>query len=47
MKRVKKATAIKYESGYDAPIVTAAGMGYIADEILKMAQESKVAISSK
>ncbi len=44
MKRVKKATAIKYESGYDAPIVTAAGMGYIADEILKMAQESKVAI---
>jgi len=44
MKWVKKATAIKYESGYDAPIVTAAGMGYIADEILKTAEESKVAI---
>ncbi len=44
MKKVKKATAIKYEQGYDAPIVTAAGMGYIADEILKTAKESKVAI---
>ncbi|MCB2292865.1 EscU/YscU/HrcU family type III secretion system export apparatus switch protein [Clostridium algoriphilum] len=44
MKRVKKATAIKYDKGYDAPIVTAAGMGYIADEILKTAEESKVAI---
>lgn len=44
MKRVKKATAIRYENGYDAPIVTAAGMGYIADEIVKTARESKVAI---
>lgn len=44
MKKVKKATAIKYEQGYDVPIVTAAGMGYIADEILKTAKESKVAI---
>jgi len=44
MKKIKKATAIKYEKGYDVPIVTAAGMGYIADEILKMAEESKVPI---
>jgi flagellar biosynthesis protein len=44
MKKVKKATAIKYEKGYDAPIVTAAGIGYIADKILKTAKESKVAI---
>jgi len=44
MKKIKKATAIKYESGYDVPIVTAAGMGYIADEIIKTAEESKVPI---
>ncbi|MGV8984645.1 EscU/YscU/HrcU family type III secretion system export apparatus switch protein [Clostridium sp.] len=44
MKKVKKAAAIKYEQGYDVPIVTAAGMGYIADNIMKKAQESKVAI---
>ena len=30
--------------GYDVPIVTAAGMGYIADKILQKAEESKVAI---
>jgi len=44
MKKIKKATAIKYEKGYDVPIVTAAGMGYIADEIIKTAEESKVPI---
>lgn len=44
MKKVKKAAAIKYEQGYDVPIVTAAGMGYIADKIMKKAEESKVAI---
>ncbi|MCB2290478.1 EscU/YscU/HrcU family type III secretion system export apparatus switch protein [Clostridium sp. CS001] len=44
MKKVKKAAAIKYEQGYDVPIVTAAGMGYIADKILQKAKENKVAI---
>ncbi|MCJ7689488.1 MAG: EscU/YscU/HrcU family type III secretion system export apparatus switch protein [Clostridiaceae bacterium] len=44
MKKLKKAAAIKYEKGYDVPIVTAAGIGYIADEILQKAEESKVAI---
>lgn len=44
MKKVKKAAAIKYEQGYDVPIVTAAGMGYIADKILQKAEESKVTI---
>jgi len=44
MKKIKKATAIKYEQGYDVPIITAAGMGYIADKILEKAKESKVAI---
>ena len=44
MKKVRKASAIKYEKGYEVPIVTAAGMGYIADKILQKAEESKVAI---
>ena len=44
MKKVKKAAAIKYEQGYDVPIVTAAGMGHIADKILLKAEENKVAI---
>jgi len=44
MKKIKKATAIKYEQGYDVPIITAAGMGYIADKILEKAKENKVAI---
>jgi flagellar biosynthesis protein len=44
MKKIKKATAIKYEQGYDVPIITAAGMGHIADKILEKAKENKVAI---
>jgi flagellar biosynthesis protein len=44
MKRIKKAAAIKYEQGYDVPIVTAAGMGYIADKILQKAEDNKVTI---
>ncbi|MGH4118298.1 EscU/YscU/HrcU family type III secretion system export apparatus switch protein [Clostridium sp.] len=44
MKKLKKAAAIKYAKGYDVPIVTAAGIGYIADKILQKAEESKVAI---
>ena len=44
MKKVKKAAAIKYEQGYDVPIVTAAGMGHIADKILQKAEESKVTV---
>ncbi len=44
MKKIRKAAAIKYEQGYDVPMVTAAGMGYIADKILEKAEESKVAI---
>jgi len=27
--KVKKAAAVKYEKGYDVPIVTAAGMGIL------------------
>lgn len=44
MKERKKAAALKYEQGYEAPIVTAAGMGHIADKILEKAEESDVPV---
>lgn len=44
MKDRKKAVALKYEKGYDAPVVTAAGMGYIADKIVEKAQEEDVPV---
>lgn len=44
MKNAKKAAALKYENNYDTPIVTAAGMGAIADNIVKKAEESKVPV---
>ena len=44
MKERKRAAALKYKKGYDAPVVTAAGMGYIADKIIEKAKENKVAI---
>ncbi|HEY5562036.1 MAG TPA: EscU/YscU/HrcU family type III secretion system export apparatus switch protein [Clostridiaceae bacterium] len=44
MKKVKKAVALSYEKSYSAPIVTAAGMGYVAEKILKTAEENKVPV---
>lgn len=44
MSQRKKAAALKYEFNSDAPIVTAAGMGHIADRILEKAEESEVPI---
>jgi flagellar biosynthesis protein len=44
MKNIKKAAALKYEDNYETPIVTAAGMGIVADNIIKKAEESKVPI---
>lgn len=44
MKKVRKAAALKYEQSYDAPVVTAAGMGYIADKILEKAEENNVPV---
>jgi len=44
MKKVKKAVALSYENGYSAPMITAAGMGYVAERILKAAQENKVPV---
>lgn len=40
----KKAAALRYEQGYDAPIVTAAGMGLVADKILEIAKANDVPI---
>lgn len=44
MNKNKKAAAIKYEENYTAPIVTASGMGYIADKIIEKAGENNVPI---
>lgn len=43
MKR-KKAAALKYEKGYDSPIVTALGFGHVADAIIEKAKESEVPV---
>lgn len=44
MSQRKKAAALKYEFNSDAPIVTAAGMGHIADRIIEKAEENDVPI---
>lgn len=44
MKIIKKAAALKYDKGYEAPMVTAAGMGYIADKIIEKAVENDVPV---
>lgn len=42
--KLKKAAALKYEQGYEAPIVTAAGKGQIADRIIETAKKSDVPV---
>lgn len=44
MKQRRKAAALRYEENFDAPVVTAAGMGHIADKIIERADENKVPI---
>lgn len=44
MKNIKKAAALKYDNSYEAPMVTAAGMGVIADKILEKAEENNVPV---
>lgn len=44
MRKGKKAAALKYEKGYEAPIVTAAGIGVVAEKIIEKANESEVPI---
>jgi len=43
-KPLKKAAAVKYETGDNAPTVIAKGKGLIADNILEKAQESNVPV---
>lgn len=40
----KKAVSLKYEENYEAPIVTAAGMGQIAEKIIETAKDNDVSI---
>lgn len=43
MKR-KKAVALNYDFGSSAPVVTATGMGQIADKIIEKAEENDVPV---
>ena len=44
MKGKKKAAALRYEENLTAPVVTASGMGFIADKIIEKAEENEVPI---
>lgn len=44
MGKNRKAASLKYGEGYLAPVVTAAGMGYIADKIIEAAKENNVPV---
>lgn len=44
MTQRKKAAALKYELNSDAPVITASGMGHIADKIIQRAEENEVPI---
>lgn len=44
MKSRKKAIALKYEQNLSTPVVTASGMGYIADKILEKAEDNSVPV---
>jgi len=40
----KTAVALSYEKGNKAPVVVASGAGYLADKIIKTAEESDVPV---
>ena len=44
MKQRRKAAALKYEMNFEAPVVTAAGMGVIADRIIEKAKDADVPV---
>lgn len=44
MQQRRKAAALKYEENYEAPVVTAAGMGQIAENIIERAEAKDVPI---
>ena len=41
---VKKAVALKYEDGQNAPMIVASGMGYMAEKIVEIAGENGVPV---
>lgn len=44
MDKRRKAAALEYETSYEAPVVTAAGMGEVADKIIEKAEENNVPV---
>lgn len=44
MNNRRKAAALKYENNFEAPVVTAAGVGFIADKIIELAEQSSVPV---
>lgn len=44
MKQRKKAAALSYKENFNAPVVSAAGMGVVADKIIEKAEESNVPV---
>lgn len=44
MEKEKKAIALTYDENYQAPVVSAKGIGYVADNIIKKAEENQVPV---
>ena len=44
MQQRKKAAALSYKENFNAPVVSAAGMGIVADKIIEKAQENDVPV---
>ena len=44
MKHRRKAAALKYENNLQAPVVTAAGAGFVADKIIEEAKLNNVPV---
>ena len=40
----RKAAALSYKENFNAPVVSAAGMGVIADKIIETAEENNVPV---
>ena len=41
-KHLRKAVALKYKDGFEAPIITAKGVGKKAEKILEVAKENEI-----
>lgn len=44
MKQRRKAAALSYKENFNAPVVSAAGMGTVADKIIEKAEENDVPV---